>query len=290
MTDMPLIDQAKDEHREAVRKKVLQRRRDAALKERNRLRMIRIISAVIVFGAWEIYGWNSMDIIFTPFTTVLWQLGVMISGAPFMGGLTYPGAFLYSISMFLSGLVIGSLVGIALGVAMGRFKGFEAAVGMYIYAVYSTPLVALIPLITLWFGFGISSQLIIISMFVMFPLTIAVYNGVRSVDPALVEVAKSFRANERAMWKHVIVPSVVPYIVTGLSQGVAMGLVGMFISEIYTQLSGMGQLLASTANAYRTADMLAVLLTVMIMGIFFRWVIETFRKRMAPWFNPDTKR
>jgi NitT/TauT family transport system permease protein len=192
--------------------------------------------------------------------------------------------------MFLGGLVIGSLVGISLGVAMGRFRGFEAAVGMYIYAIYSTPLVALIPLISLWFGFGIEAQLIIISMFVMFPVTIAVYNGVRSVDPGLVEVAKSFRASERDMWKHVIIPSVVPYIVTGLSQGVAMGLVGMFISEIYTQLSGMGQLLAYTANAYKTADMLAVLLTVMIMGIFFRWVIETFRKRMAPWFNPDSKR
>ena len=290
MTDMPVTDQSKDEHRETVRQKVLQRRRDVAQKDRNRMRRIRIISAVIVFGAWEIYGWNSIDIIFTPFSQVIVQLFVLISGKPMMGGLTYPGAVMYSLSMFLGGLVIGSLVGIALGVAMGRFRAFEAAVGMYIYAVYSTPLVALIPLITLWFGLGISSQLIIISMFVMFPLTIAVYNGVRSVDPALIEVAKSFRANERDMWKHVIVPSVVPYIVTGLSQGVAMGLVGMFISEIYTQLSGMGQLLASFANAHQTANMLAVLLTVMFMGIFFRWVIETFRKRLAPWFNPDTKR
>jgi NitT/TauT family transport system permease protein len=163
-------------------------------------------------------------------------------------------------------------------------------VGMYVYAIYSTPLVALIPLISLWFGFGIEAQLIIISMFVFFPVTIAVYNGVRSVDSSLIEVARSFRASETEMWRHVIIPSVVPYIVTGLSQGVAMGLVGMFISEIYTALSGMGELLAFSANSYKTADMLAVLLTVMILGVFFRTVIELLRKRLAPWFNKDTGR
>ncbi|MEJ2291293.1 MAG: hypothetical protein P8Y05_06205, partial [Deinococcales bacterium] len=62
------------------------------------------------------------------------------------------------------------------------------------------------------------------------------------------------------------------------------------ISEIYTALSGMGQILAFSANAYKTADMLAVLLTVMILGVFFRTVIEELRKRLAPWFNKDTGR
>ena len=265
--------------RSALRERVKQRRRQAERRTRNRYLLIRVLSFVVVLGAWQIYGANTLDIIFTPFTAVIAHLfHLLVYG-------TLAGAILYSVSMFLGGLVIGSIVGITLGVAMGRFASFEAAVGMYVYAVYSTPLVALIPLISLWFGFGIEAQLIIISMFVLFPVTIAVYNGVRSVDPSLVEVARSFRANEMAMWRHVIIPSVVPYIVTGLSQGVAMGLVGMFISEIYTALSGMGQILAFSANAYKTADMLAVLLTVMILGVFFRTVIEALRKRLAPWFD-----
>ncbi|HKI56733.1 MAG TPA: ABC transporter permease subunit [Trueperaceae bacterium] len=267
------------EGRADLRERVRRRRRAEERRERNRYLLIRLLSFVVVLGAWQIYGANSLEIIFSPFTSVIAHLVHLL----FFGKLA--GAILYSVSMFLGGLVIGSLVGVTLGVAMGRFAGFEAAVGMYVYAIYSTPLVALIPLISLWFGFGITAQLIIISMFVMFPVTIAVYNGVRSVEPALVEVARSFRAGERAMWRHVIIPSVVPYIVTGLSQGVAMGLVGMFISEIYTALSGMGQILAFSANAYKTADMLAVLLTVMILGVFFRTVIEELRKRLAPWFD-----
>jgi ABC-type nitrate/sulfonate/bicarbonate transport system permease component len=265
--------------RSALRDRVKLRRRQAERRTRNRYLLIRVLSFMVVLGAWQIYGSNTLEIIFTPFTTVIAHLvHLLLFG-------TLAGAIFYSVSMFLGGLVIGSIVGITLGVAMGRFAGFEAAVGMYVYAVYSTPLVALIPLISLWFGFGIEAQLIIISMFVLFPITIAVYNGVRSVDQSLVEVARSFRANEMAMWRHVIIPSVVPYIVTGLSQGVAMGLVGMFISEIYTALSGMGQILAFSANAYKTADMLAVLLTVMILGVFFRTVIEALRKRLAPWFD-----
>jgi len=265
--------------RAALRERVKQRRRTAERRSRNRYLLIRLLSFVVVLGAWQIYGSSTLEIIFTPFTTVIAHLFELL----FVGKLA--GAIAYSVSMFLGGLVIGSAVGITLGVAMGRFATFEAAVGMYVYAIYSTPLVALIPLISLWFGFGITAQLIIISMFVMFPVTIAVYNGVRSVEPGLVEVARSFRASEGAMWRHVIIPSVVPYIVTGLSQGVAMGLVGMFISEIYTALSGMGQILAFSANAYKTADMLAVLLTVMILGVSFRTVIEMLRKRLAPWFD-----
>lgn len=268
-----------EELRERVRERVKLRMQDAERKRRQKLFAIRVISFVIVLGAWQLYGLTTLDIVFVPFTSVVVHLyHLLVYG-------TLAGAIGYSVSMFLGGLVIGSVLGIALGVAMGRFATFEAAVGVYVYAIYSTPLVALIPLISLWFGFGIEAQLIIISMFVLFPVTIAVYNGVRNVDSSLVEVATSFRANEAEMWRHVILPSIVPYIVTGLSQGVAMGLVGMFISEIYTALSGMGQLLAFSANSYKTADTLAVLLTVMILGVFFRTLIEKLRGRLAPWFN-----
>lgn len=270
--------------RAALRERVKHRRRQSEQRKRSRLMLIRVLSFVVVLGAWQIYGWNSLDIIFAPFTTVIVHLFQMLVGGPLLD------ALVYSVSMFLGGLVIGSIVGIVVGVAMGRFASFDAAVGMYVYAIYSTPLVALIPLISLWFGFGIEAQLIIISMFVFFPVTIAVYNGVRNVDSSLIEVAHSFRASEMEMWRHVIIPSVVPYIVTGLSQGVAMGLVGMFISEIYTALSGMGELLAFSANSYKTADMLAVLLTVMILGVFFRTVIEQVRKRLAPWAIKETGR
>lgn len=270
------------EARAAIRDRARARKRRTERNARNRYLLIRIVSFVVVLGAWQIYGSHTLDIIFTPFTTVVAHLFDMIVYGP-LGP-----AIVYSVSMFLGGLIIGSIVGIVLGVAMGRFNGFEAAVGVYVYAIYSTPLVALIPLISLWFGFGIKAQLIIISMFVLFPVTIAVYNGVRSVDDGLIEVARSFRAGEMDMWRHVVIPSVVPYIVTGVSQGVAMGLVGMFISEIYTALSGMGQLLAFAANAYKTADMLAVLLTVMILGVFFRTVIEALRRRLAPWFDKDS--
>jgi ABC-type nitrate/sulfonate/bicarbonate transport system permease component len=281
MTD---VQESRPDARLALRERVKTSRQDAERQKRKRYLLIRGLSLVVVLGAWQIYGWNSLEIIFVPFTDVIAHLYKLLVSGPLAP------AIVYSVSMFLGGLVIGSIVGITLGIAMGRFANFEAAVGIYVYAIYATPLVALIPLISLWFGFGIEAQLIIISMFVLFPVTIAVYNGVRSVDPSLIEVAHSFRANEMAMWRHVIIPSVVPYIVTGLSQGVAMGLVGMFISEIYTALSGMGEVLAYAANSYKTADMLAVLLTVMILGVFFRAIIEIFRKRLAPWFNKEPGR
>lgn len=246
-------------------------------RQKNRLNVIRIVSLLVVLVGWQVYGDHSISIVFRPITTVVADgVDMFLHGGLFS-------ATVYSVGMFLSGLVLGGSIGIVVGLAIGRFAGLEAAINMYIFAVYSTPLVVLIPLITLWFGFGSGAQLLIISLFVFFPMVVTVYNGTKNVDPKLLEVGHSFRATELQVWRHIVIPSVVPFIATGLSQGVAMGLVGMFISEIFTALSGIGQILELNANAYRTGRTLAVVLVIMLLGVLFRWGANALQRRLAPW-------
>lgn len=251
--------------------------REVQRRRRNRFLLIRIASLFIVLTAWQIYGSHTLSIIFAPFTTVI-QDGVDL----FVHGPLF-GATLYSVAVFFAGLVIGSFLGIVFGLLLGRSMILDAALNLYIFAIYSTPMVVLIPLITLWFGFGLGAQLLIVVLFVFFPIVVTVYNGTKSVNPALLEVGRSFRATEMQIWRHIVLPAVVPFIATGISQGVAMGLVGMFISEIFTALSGIGQVLETAANAYHTAQTLATILVIMILGILFRWGTTSLQRRLAPW-------
>ena len=262
-----------------IAKGVQERRRKKARWNQITLWAIRIFSLLIVLTAWQIYGSHTLAIIFVPFTSVL-QAGVDLFVNQNFGE-----SVLYSIETFLMGIVIGGTLGITVGMLIGWSKKAEAAIGLYIYALYATPMVALVPLITLWFGFELTAQLIIIVLFVFFPVVVTVYNGVTHVDRSLLDVGRVFGASQLQMWTHIVLPAVVPFIMTGLTQAVAMGLVGMFIAEIFTALSGIGAVLETQANAYHTAPTLATILVIMVLGVGFRYLVSLIQKRLAPWFS-----
>jgi len=255
----------------AKRKKIQKR----AKMNRNYLRAV---SLIIIAIGWQIYGSHTLAILFSPLTKVFSETYQLFYTKQ-LGE-----AILVSLQTFGFGLVVGSTIGIFLGLMLGLFKNFDALAGVYIFALYSTPMVALVPLITIWVGFGTPAQYLITTLFVVFPMTISVYNGVRHVDKGLLEVGASFSATRVQSWRHIVLPSAVPFIVTGLSQGVAMGMVGMFIAEISTQLSGLGSALTTQANAYHTARVLGIILIIMTMGVTFRTIMRILERRVAPWF------
>ncbi|HZC07971.1 MAG TPA: ABC transporter permease subunit [Ktedonobacterales bacterium] len=262
-----------------IAKGVQERRRRQARQNLLMLWAIRIVSALVVLTAWQIYGSQTLEIIFVPFTSVV-QAGFDL----FVNQNLFD-AVLYSVETFLVGLVIGASLGIAVGLLIGWSKKAEAAIGLYIYALYATPMVTLVPLITLWFGVELTAQLIIIVLFVFFPVVVTVYNGVTHVDRGLLDVGRVFGASQLQMWQHIVLPAVVPFIMTGMTQAVAMGLVGMFIAEIFTALSGIGSVLETQANAYHTAPTLATILVIMVLGVGFRYLVSYLQKRLAPWFS-----
>ena len=239
---------------------------------------IRLTSVVVIATAWQIYGSHALQITFSPLSKVIRDLYSMFAHDNL-------GAALWiSVQTFMIGLVLGTLIGITLGMLMGVFRGFDAAVGIYVYALYATPMVTIVPLLTLWLGFGTPAQLVITTLFVIFPVSITVYNGVRHVDKGLLEVGQSFCATRPQVWRHIVLPSAVPFIITGVSQGVAMGLVGMFIAEISTALSGLGAALTTQANAYHMSKALGIILVIMALGVTFRTLMGILQRKLTPWF------
>ena len=263
---------------EGIALQVAANRKQKELRGKWKRNGIRLISLIVIATAWQIYGSHALAITFSPLSKVIRDLYSMFAHDNL-------GAALWiSVQTFGIGLIVGTIIGITLGMLMGVFRGFDAAVGIYVYALYATPMVTIVPLLTLWLGFGTPAQLVITTLFVIFPVSITVYNGVRHVDKGLLEVGQSFCATRPQVWRHIVLPSAVPFIITGVSQGVAMGLVGMFIAEISTALSGLGAALTTQANAYHMSKALGIILVIMALGVTFRTLMGILQRKLTPWF------
>src|SRR5258708_34129669 len=102
------------------------------------------------------------------------------------------------------------------------------------------PCVALLPTIVLWAGFDPTAKVIILFLFGFFPMVINTYQGVKSVDPKLLEVGRAFRCSERQLWANIVLPGALPFIVTGIRLAVGRGMIGMVLADLYTAISGIG--------------------------------------------------
>jgi NitT/TauT family transport system permease protein len=172
---------------------------------------------------------------------------------------------------------------------MGRFSLVEWATDIYISALYSMPMVAMVPLIVLWFGFKVPAKVIIVFLFMVFPILINTYQGVKDVDRNLQEVARSFCSSEGQLWRHLIIPSAIPFIVVGVRLAIGRGLVGMIIAEFYTSVTGLGYMIVRYANAFETDKLFVPIVVVMILGVGLMWLAKWVEGRIAPWRNFDDR-
>ncbi len=245
--------------------------------DRIRLWVIRAISLVVVFGAWEIVGARVNPIFLsTPSRIVLALLAMFANGQ-----------MLEALKISVLGIVIGFgaavLVGIPLGILMGRNRSVEAALDPYVNALYVTPRVALIPLLLIWFGIGFEAQVLVIFLSSIFPLIVSSHAGVRDVSSNLVDTAKSFCANERQLFTEVILPSSVPFIMTGLRLGIGQAVIGMIVGQMFLALTGLGKLLVNYGNFYKTDYVFGVIIVVGVLGIIVTEGVRALERRFAHW-------
>ncbi len=148
---------------------------------------IRIGSLAVVLSIWEIFGARVDPVLFTtPSKVAVAAVGMIGSGE--LWNYLWP-----SLVVLLLGLSSAAVIGIAVGLLLARFWVLDVALGVYITFLYSTPTVALVPLIVLWAGFETTAKVIILFLFAFFPMTINTYQGVKNVDPRLIEVGRAFR-------------------------------------------------------------------------------------------------
>jgi ABC-type nitrate/sulfonate/bicarbonate transport system permease component len=240
---------------------------------------IRVISLVVVLGAWEYLGRHINPVLFTYPTAVGSAAMKMIASGELWKYLSQ------SLIVLFAGLGLATIFGIALGLIMARFWVVDVALDTYITALYSIPSVALVPVLVLWFGFETTAKIAVVFLFTFFPIVINTHQGVKNVDHRLTEVGRAFRCSERQLWIHIVLPAAVPFIVTGLRLAIGRGLIGMVLADLYTAITGIGYLISRYASIYRTDAMFVPIAALGLLGITLTGLLRIVEKRVAPWMH-----
>jgi ABC-type nitrate/sulfonate/bicarbonate transport system permease component len=188
-----------------------------------------------------------------------------------------------SLEVMTYGLIVAILVGIPLGIAMARLRWLDWALDLPITALYATPLVAVVPLLVLWFGIYLKAKVIVVFLFAVFPVLINTYQGVRECDKNMLEVAQSFRSSEWNVWRDVLLPFALPYIIAGTRLAIGRGLIGMIIAEFYTTISGLGFMVTKYANVFAMDKTFVPVIVLMILGVSLTSLLKWVGRRIAPW-------
>jgi sulfonate transport system permease protein len=231
----------------------------------------------LILIAWQIIGPSISPIFFTyPSKIAVAFYVVTVSGElPYYLG--------QSLEVMVYGLGIAIVIGIPLGIATARFRRLDWALDLPITALYATPLVAVVPLLVLWFGIYLKAKIIVVFLFAVFPVLINTYQGVRECDKNMLEVARSFRSNEWRMWQDVLLPFALPYIIAGVRLAIGRGLIGMIIAEFYTTITGLGFMITKYANQFEMDKTFVPVIVLMFLGVSLTNLLKWLGRRIAPW-------
>lgn len=189
-----------------------------------------------------------------------------------------------SFSEFALGYLLAIALGIPIGLAAGRFRRLQYALDPWLNFFNSLPRIALLPILVIMFGvFGPGSKIAVVFLGAFFSIVIPTMQGVRTTDRRYIDVARSFQASERLLFRSVVIPSTVPFIITGLRLGIARALIGVVTAELYTQTEGIGVLIRrATENGDANRALFGVLLFT-ISGIIGVEAIRRVEARFQKW-------
>ena len=160
----------------------------------------------------------------------------------------------------LFGFVLALFFGVVLGVLLGRLRWLEVTLNPFIVAIQVIPKVAFVPLFVVWFGFGMTSKVIVAAVLAFFPILTNTVLGVKSIDGGHRDVMTSLTASRMAVFRRLELPSALPYILAGMEVGIVLAVIGAIVGEYLGGDSGLGYLLISKMNAYETDGLFAVMI------------------------------
>jgi NitT/TauT family transport system permease protein len=234
-------------------------------------------SIAVGIAIWEIAGRMTSAAFLVPFSETVVRLWQLIASGEFIR------QFLDSAQLFLTGFVLALLVGMPLGMLLARVRTLRIGVEPYVMILYATPLVALIPFILSMMGFGFAPKVLVVFLFAVFPVLYNTVEGARSIKPEMIEVAKSFRSNEWALWREVMLPYTLPYAMTGVRQAIGRALVGMIAAEFFLSSTGLGQLIMGASQNFDTAGVFASILVIALIGVGLMRLGFMIERHFARW-------
>jgi len=243
----------------------------------------KILGAAGVFTfllLWELVG-NTLQLInpmFMSAPSLIFRAAVQMFGS----GEIYNDLYVSGVELFW-GYFLSAAVAVPFGIMVGWYKKMSYIFDPFINAMNATPRVALLPLVIIWLGIGILSKVGIIFLGAVFPIMINTRDGVKTTPYNLLTAARSFGASEWMLFKTVVLPSTIPFILTGLRLGLGRAIVGVMVGELYAATAGIGFMITVARDTFQTDKVFVGVLVFAVTGMMGMELLTRIESRFSKW-------
>jgi ABC-type nitrate/sulfonate/bicarbonate transport system permease component len=254
----------------------------------NEKKILGVTSVSIFLLVWEFMGgpisvnnpipFLRVNPMFMSAPSLIWKAAVdLVSSGEIWNDLRVSGIELFW------GYFLSAVVAVPFGIMVGWYKKASHIFDPFINAMNATPRVALLPLVIIWLGIGILSKVGIIFLGAVFPILINTRDGVKTTPLNLLNAARSFGASERLIFKNVVLPSTIPFILTGLRLGLGRAIVGVMVGELYAATAGIGFMITVAGATFQTDKVFVGVLVFALTGMIGMEVLTRVEKRFDKW-------
>jgi len=234
----------------------------------NRALALKILSSLVVFGAWEIAGRIPVSYAFPTFLEAMSALARM----------TFDGTLLAAYADTLRPLTVGVLISAFLGIGIGLWIGLSSRFDWLFSPIFivmqAAPLAALIPLLVMMYGIGLTSKVFVVCIMAMPVIVLNTAGAVRNTPANLIEMGQSFLASRAEVILRIIIPAASPVIFSGLRLGISAGFIGAILSELKITPTGVGDIITYSRSIADYPSMYAAIFSIILLAVLFLNLLE----------------
>lgn len=257
--------------------------RSMTLAPRLQRALTRVATGVILVVLWEVLiRWLAPAFVARP-VTIARALPHVLAGHTPAGSPPFWGSVEATVIACLEGLAIGTVLGVLAGLTMGRLRLADRLLRFYVNAFFAMPILAMVPLMQLWFPS--SARLAIVSLGAFLPICLNVYDGTRSLPAHYVEVAKTYHARWWNVWFGIALPASLPYVLAGFRLAVGRVLVGATVAEYVLSIKGLGYLIVYDSRSFHQDVMMVAVLFLALLGVSINVAADVATRRLLPWYR-----
>jgi ABC-type nitrate/sulfonate/bicarbonate transport system permease component len=240
--------------------------------------VVRVVAGLLILAIWQIVVelW-AQDYVARP-TGVIRVIPSVLTEKLFLSDIVT------TLTAVVEGLAIAVVIGTAIGLVVGRLPDAQRVLGMYVNGVYALPIIAVVPLLTVWFGYTPKARLAVIVLEATLPVVYNVAEGARAVPRTYLDVTRIHRAPWWRVWFGVALPASTPYVLAGIDLAIGRALIGAVVAEFIAALDGLGYYILFNVNSFHEDRAIVALVVLALSAIVLRALVNVVVRRGFSWY------
>jgi NitT/TauT family transport system permease protein len=242
--------------------------------------VVRTVAGLLILAVWQVVVEATAKSYVTRPTGVIKVIPSVLTEHLFLSDIGT------TLTAVIEGLAMATVIGTVVGLFIGRLPDVRRILGMYVNGVYAMPVIAVVPLLTVWFGYTPTARLVVIVLEASLPVIYNVAEGARTVPRTYLEVTRIHRAPWWRVWFGVVLPASLPYVLAGIDLAIGRALIGAVVAEFIASINGLGYYVLFNVNSFHEDRAIVALIVLALFAIVLRALVNLVIRRALVWYRP----